>query len=51
MDRLGFFKQGLSSLFDAASTVVGLKQAANSFVEVVDEALNNIKTDIGLHLP
>ena len=51
MDRLGFFKQGLSSLFDAASTVVGLKQAANSFVDVVDEALSNIKTDIGLHLP
>ena len=51
MDRLGFFKQGLSSLFDAASTVVGLKQAANSFVEVVDEARSNIKTDIGLHLP
>ena len=51
MDRLGFFKQGLSSLFDAASTGVGLKQAANSFVEVVDEALSNIKTDIGLHLP
>ena len=51
MDRLGFFKQGLSSLFDAASTVVGLKQAANTFVEVVDEALSNIKTDIGLHLP
>ena len=51
MDRLGFFKQGLSSLFEAASTVVGLKQAANSFVEVVDEALSNIKTDIGLHLP
>lgn len=51
MDRLGFFKQGLSSLFDAASTVVGLKQAANSFVEVVDEALSNIKTDVGLHLP
>ena len=51
MDRLGFFKQGLSSLFDAASTVVGLKQAVNSFTEVVDEALSNIKTDIGLHLP
>ena len=51
MDRLGFFKQGLSSLFDAASTVVGLKQAANSFTEVVEEALSNIKTDIGLHLP
>ena len=51
MDRLGFFKQGLSSLFDAASTVVGLKQAVNSFTDVVDEALSNIKTDIGLHLP
>ena len=51
MDRLGFFKHGLSSLFDAASTVVGLKQAVNSFTEVVDEALSNIKTDIGLHLP
>ena len=51
MDRLGFFKQGLSSIFDAASSIVGLKQAVNSFTEVVDEALSNIKTDIGLHLP
>lgn len=51
MDRLGFFKQGLSSIFDAASSIVGLKHAVNSFTEVVDEALSNIKTDIGLHLP
>ena len=51
MDRLGFFKQGLSSMLDVASSIVGLKHAANSFVEVVDEALSNIKTDIGLHLP
>ncbi|MBR4996208.1 MAG: TIM barrel protein [Alistipes sp.] len=51
MDRLGFFKQGLSSLMDAASSVVGLKKAADSFVEVVDEALSNIKADIGFHLP
>lgn len=51
MDRLGFFKQGLSSMLDVAGSIVGLKHAANSFVEVVDEALSNIKTDIGLHLP
>ena len=51
MDRLGFFKQGLSSMLDVASSIVGLKHAANSFVEVVDDALSNIKTDIGLHLP
>ncbi len=51
MDRLGFFKQGLSSMFDVASSIVGLKHAVNEFTEVVDEALSNIKTDIGLHLP
>lgn len=51
MDRLGFFKQGLSSVLDAASSIIGLKKAADSFVEVVDEALSNIKTDIGFHLP
>lgn len=51
MDRLGFFKQGLSSMLDVAGSIVGLKHAANSFVEVVDEALSNIKIDIGLHLP
>lgn len=36
---------------DAASSIIGLKKAADSFVEVVDEALSNIKTDIGFHLP
>lgn len=51
MDRLGFFKQGLSSMLDVAGSIVGLKHAVNSFTEVVDEALSNIKTDIGLHLP
>lgn len=51
MDRLGFFKQGLASVMDAASSIIGLKKAADSFVEVVDEALSNIKTDIGFHLP
>ncbi|MBQ2034253.1 MAG: hypothetical protein II217_07755, partial [Alistipes sp.] len=50
MDRLGFFKQGLASVMDAASSIIGLKKAADSFVEVVDEALSNIKTDIGFHL-
>ena len=38
-------------MLDVAGSIVGLKHAANSFVEVVDEALSNIKTDIGLHLP
>ena len=51
MDRLGFFKQGLASVMDVASSIIGLKKAADSFVEVVDEALSNIKTDIGFHLP
>lgn len=51
MDRLGFFKQGLSSVLDAANSIIGLKKAVNSFTEAVDEALSNIKTDIGLHLP
>ena len=51
MDRLGFFKQGLASVMDAASSIIGLKKAADSFVEVVDEDLSNIKTDIGFHLP
>ena len=50
MDRLGFFKQGLSSLIEVAQSIVGLKHAAESFTEAVDEALSNIKTDIGLHL-
>ena len=51
MDRLGFFKHGLSSLLEVAQSIVGLKHAADSFTEAVDEALSNIKTDIGLHLP
>lgn len=38
-------------MFDVASSIVGLKHAVNEFTEVVDEALSNIKTDIGLHLP
>ncbi len=50
MDRLGFFKQGLSSLIEVAQSIIGLKHAATSFTEAVDEALSNIKTDIGLHL-
>ena len=51
MDRVGFFKHGLSSLLDVAQSIIGLKHAADSFTEAVDEALSNIKTDIGLHLP
>ncbi len=51
MDRLTFFKQGFSSLLDAAQSAIGLKHAADSFTEAVDEALSNIKTDIGLYLP
>ncbi|MBO7194612.1 MAG: TIM barrel protein [Alistipes sp.] len=51
MDRLGFFKHGLSALMDAATTVVGMKKAVESMAEAVDEALSNIKTDMCLHLP
>ena len=51
MDRLGFFKHGLSSLIEVAQSIVGLKHAADSFTEAVDEALSNIQTDIGLYLP
>ena len=51
MDRLGFFKHALSGLMDAATTVVGMKQAVESMSEAVDEALSNIKTDMCLHLP
>lgn len=51
MDRLGFFKHGLSALMDAATSVIGLRHAVTSFTEEVDKALSNIKTDIGLHLP
>ncbi len=31
--------------------MIGLKHAADSFTGAVDEALSNIQTDIGLHLP
>lgn len=51
MDRLGFFKQGLSSVMEAAQTVVGLKKAAESFTDAVDDALRDIAPEIGLHLP
>ena len=50
MDRLTFFKQGLSSAMDAVSAVVGLKKAVNTFTEAVDEALGDIKSDVGLYL-
>lgn len=51
MDRLGFFKHGFSALMDAASSVVGMKKAVESFTEAVDEALSKIETDMCLHLP
>lgn len=51
MDRLGFFKQGLSSLIEAAQSLIGLKHATDSFTEAVDEALSEIKGEMGLHLP
>lgn len=38
-------------MLDVAGSIVGLKHAVNTFTEVVDDALSNIKTDIGLHLP
>lgn len=38
-------------MLDAAQSAIGLKHAADSFTEAVDEALSNIKTDIGLYLP
>lgn len=51
MDRLGFFKQGLSSVMEAAQAVVGLKKAAETFTEVIDEALRDISPGLGLFLP
>lgn len=51
MDRLGFFKHGLSALMDAATSVVGMKKAVESMTEAVDEALSDIKADVCLHLP
>lgn len=51
MDRLSFFKQGLSSVLDATSSLIGIKKAADSFTEAVNEALSEVRTNIGLHLP
>ena len=51
MDRLGFFKHSLGRVLETAQTMIGLKEAVNSFTEVVDEALSEIKSDMGLHLP
>lgn len=51
MDRLGFFKQMLSAGVDAASSVMGLKRAADEVVEAVDEVMRGVKADIGLYLP
>lgn len=51
MDRLGFFKHGLGRILETAQSVIGLKQAVNTFTEVVDEALSEIQSDMGLHLP
>lgn len=48
MDRLAFFKHGLSSVVDAASSLVGLKKAVESFTDVVDEALSEVSAGIGL---
>ncbi len=50
MDRLGFFKQGLSSAADVVGSIIGLKKAVNTFSEAVDEALSNVSSDIGLNL-
>ena len=50
MDRLGFFKHGLSAATDVVGQMIGLKKAVDTFTEVVDEALSGIKSDIGLNL-
>lgn len=51
MDRLSFFKHGLGRIMETAQSIIGLGQAVNTFTEVVDEALSEIKSDMGLHLP
>lgn len=51
MDRLGFFKKGLSSMMEAAQAVIGLKQAAETFTEAVDDALRDVSPGFGLFLP
>lgn len=50
MDRLGFFKHGLSAATDVVGSMIGLKKAVDTFTEAVDDALSNIKSDIGLNL-
>ena len=47
---MGVFKHGLSAATDVVGSVIGLKKAVNTFTEAVDEALSNIKSDIGLNL-
>ena len=51
MDRLGFFKQMLSSTMDAASSVMGLKKAAEEITEAVDDVMRGVQAEIGLYLP
>lgn len=51
MDRLGFFKHGLSALMDAATSVIGMKKAVESMTEAVEKALSDIRADVTLHLP
>ncbi|MBR6671379.1 MAG: hypothetical protein IKL17_00080, partial [Alistipes sp.] len=51
MDRLSFFKQGLSSVLEATSSLIGIKKAADSFTEAVNDALSEVRTNIGIHLP
>lgn len=51
MDRLGFFKQMLSSTMDVASSVMGLKKAAEEITEAVDDVMRDVKAEIGLYLP
>jgi sugar phosphate isomerase/epimerase len=50
MDRLSFFKQGLSSVMEAATSLVGIKKAADSFTEAVADALSEVRSSIGLHM-
>lgn len=38
-------------MMEAAQSVIGLKKAADTLTEVVEEALSGIAPDIGLHLP
>lgn len=51
MDRLSFFKHGLSSVVDAATSLAGLKKAVDSFTDVVDEALSEVSAGVGISTP